>query len=381
VPLSGMLAPAHHYLVAGGNFGGGGAALPSPNVQGSFALDSQAGEKIALMSTQTALTGSNPIGKSGLVDFIGYGTANASEGGAAAALTTADYANFRVGGGRSDTNNNAADFVIALANPRNSASAPTPSAWPDLTLASSHTGSFTQADPTQPYTITVTNTGAASTGGTVTVTDTLPAGLTATAFTGAGWTTNLATLTATRADALAAGASYPPLTLTVSVAANAPASLTNSVLVSGSGDLNSVNNTATDPTAILAMTPSQSWRYTYFGSTANSGAGADTAIASGDGLPNLLKYALGLNPLVPSTTAGVITADAATGYLRLTVTKNTAATDVTFSIVGTSDLTNSSSWSTSGVVVDQNTASILQAHSSAPVSSGSSYLRLRVTRP
>jgi len=380
VKLTGTLAPAHHYLIAGGNFGGGGVALPTPDVQGTFALDSQAGEKIALMGTQTRLTVSSPSG-SNVKDLIGYGTANAYEGTAAAQLTTADYANFRVGDGRSDTNNNAADFVIALANPRNSASTTTPSAWPDLTPTSSHAGSFTQADPAQPYTITVTNAGTASTGGTVTVTDTLPTGLTATSFSGTGWTTDLASLTATRTDALAAGSSYPPLTLTVTVAANAPASLVNTVQVSASGDLASANNSATDTTTILSMTPSQSWRYTYFGSTANSGAGADTNVVSGDGLPNLLKYALGLNPLVSETTASVITEDATTGYLRLTVTKNTAATDITFSIVGTTDLTNAASWSAANVVVDQNTASTLQAHSSTPVSSGSSFLRLLVTRP
>ena len=381
VRLNGSIAPGHHYLIAGGNFGGAGIAVPTPNVQGTFALDSQNGEKIALVSNHTQLNVSNPVSLGVVVDFIGYGGANAYEGSGPAPLGAPDFATFRVGGGRSDTNNNSTDFVTAAANPRNSASTTTPSVWPDLTVTSAHTGSFTQGDPAQSYTLTVTNTGTASTGGTVTVTDTLPTGLTATSFIGTGWTTDLATLTATRSDALAAGASYPPLTLTVSVAANASASRTNAAQVAGSGDLNTANNIATDITTILAMTASQSWRYTYFGSTANSGAGADTAIASGDGLTNLLKYALGLNPLIPSTTTGVITEDATTGYLRLTVTKNPAATDVTFSIVGTTDLANSASWSTANVVVDQNTTSTLQAHSSTPVSSGSSFLRLVVTRP
>ena len=80
--------------------------------------------------------------------------------------------------------------------------------------------------------------------------DLLPAGLTATAFSGPGWTTNLATLTATRSDALAAGASYPALTLTVNVAMNAPASVTNQATVSGGGEINTSNDMATDVTAI-----------------------------------------------------------------------------------------------------------------------------------
>src|SRR5258708_759785 len=49
---------------------------------------------------------------------------------------------------------------------------------------------------------------------------------------------------------LAAGSSYPPLTLTVNVAPNAPASVTNNVTVSGGGELNTANNAASDPTTI-----------------------------------------------------------------------------------------------------------------------------------
>ncbi len=52
----------------------------------------------------------------------------------------------------------------------------------------------------------------------MTVSDTLPAGLTATAISGTGWSCTLSTLTCTRSDALAAGAIYPPITVTVNVA-------------------------------------------------------------------------------------------------------------------------------------------------------------------
>ena len=67
---------------------------------------------------------------------------------------------------------------------------------------------------------------------------------------GAGWSVNLATLTATRSNALAAGASYPALTLTVNVAASAPANVTNTATVSGGGEMNTSNDTASDPTFI-----------------------------------------------------------------------------------------------------------------------------------
>ncbi len=70
-------------------------------------------------------------------------------------------------------------------------------------------------------------------GNTVTVVDTLPAGLTATAMSGTGWTCVLGTLTCTRSDGLSANSNYPAIALTVNVAANAASPLINSVAVSG----------------------------------------------------------------------------------------------------------------------------------------------------
>ena len=134
---------------------------------------------------------------------------------------------------------------------------------PDLAIAKTHSGHATQGQTGFVYTITVQNVGNASTSGLVTVSDTLPTGLTATGVTGSGWScSGGATPTCTRSDALAASASYPPITLTVNVAANAPANITNTATVSGGGDTNAANNTASDPTLV---TP--------------AGGGADLAIA------------------------------------------------------------------------------------------------------
>ena len=52
---------------------------------------------------------------------------------------------------------------------------------------------------------------------------------------------------------LAAGSSYPPLTLTVSVANTAPASVTNTAAVAGGGEANTANDSATDVTAIVPV--------------------------------------------------------------------------------------------------------------------------------
>jgi len=121
---------------------------------------------------------------------------------------------------------------------------------PDLTVAATHSGSFSQGETGALYTITVGNAGGAATSGAVTLVDTLPAKLTATAMTGPGWTCTPATLTCARADALAAGANYPAIILTVNVAADAPASVTNTAIVSGGGETDTANDTALDPTTI-----------------------------------------------------------------------------------------------------------------------------------
>ena len=93
-------------------------------------------------------------------------------------------------------------------------------AEPDLIIAKSHAGDFHQGDIGDVYTLTVTNVGQRPTTGVVTVTDTLPAGLTATAIAGTGWTCTVAPLTCTRNDALAAAGVYPVITITVNVANN-----------------------------------------------------------------------------------------------------------------------------------------------------------------
>lgn len=132
-------------------------------------------------------------------------------------------------------------------------------AGPDLTIAKTHSGNAKQGQTGFVYTITVRNVGAAATTGTVTVTDTLPPSMTATAISGSGWSCVVsATPTCTRSDALAAGGTYPVITLTVTVAGDAPASVTNTATVSGGGDVNPANNTASDATTVVSRRdPSQ----------------------------------------------------------------------------------------------------------------------------
>ncbi|MGA2716829.1 MAG: hypothetical protein ABSG41_27385, partial [Bryobacteraceae bacterium] len=119
----------------------------------------------------------------------------------------------------------------------------------DLNISKTHSGNFTQGLNGATYSVTVSNgAGAATTSGTVTVTEVIPAGLTLISMSGTGWACPGGT-TCTRADALAGGASYPPITVTANVAANAPPSVTNQVSVSGGG---SAAANASDPAIIAA---------------------------------------------------------------------------------------------------------------------------------
>ena len=120
----------------------------------------------------------------------------------------------------------------------------------DLSIAKTHIGSLKAGSIGAPYTIVVSNVGLGPTVGTVTVVDTPPPQLVATAIAGAGWTCNLATLPCTRSDVLAAGASYPPITVTVNVLSTATGAIGNSVAVSGGGDVNPANGTASDSASL-----------------------------------------------------------------------------------------------------------------------------------
>jgi uncharacterized repeat protein (TIGR02543 family) len=126
---------------------------------------------------------------------------------------------------------------------------------PNLAIAVTHTGNFTQGQIGASYTIIVSNPGSWPTDGytLISVTDALPTGFTVTAMIGTGWTCTFSTATCTRSDILATSSSYPPITLTVNVPLNAPASVTNSATVTDLNDETNANNTADDPTTVIAL--------------------------------------------------------------------------------------------------------------------------------
>jgi uncharacterized repeat protein (TIGR01451 family) len=105
---------------------------------------------------------------------------------------------------------------------------------PALNVTKTHSGTFAQGQQGATYTVTVVNSPSAGpTSGTVTVTDTIPSGLTLVSITGTGW--SCPSNTCTRADVLNSAASYPAITVTVNVAANATTPQVNVAGVSGGG--------------------------------------------------------------------------------------------------------------------------------------------------
>ena len=130
--------------------------------------------------------------------------------------------------------------------------------------------------------------------------------------------------------------------------------------------------------SFTTWTALQAWRQQWFGTTDNSGSAADTYVSGGDGLSNLMKYALGLNPLVFNSNP--ISFSLSGNFLTMTVPRSSSSTGITYFLESTEDLTGV--WSSSSVVIDLNTPTLLKGHDINPVSGTSRrFMRLRVTQP
>ncbi|NWG14601.1 MAG: DUF11 domain-containing protein [Acidobacteria bacterium] len=206
---------------------------------------------------------------------------------------------------------------------------------PGLTITKTHAGDFTQGQTGVLYAITVSNAQSAGvTTGAVTVTDALPAGLRATAMSGAGWNCNLDTLTCTRSDALQAGQSYPEISLTADVALDAASPRVNRATVSGGGSAPAdVSDTATiHQTADLAVaksvnngTPAVGETVTFTITITNNGPGSATGIQVADLLPSGYTFDSstasqgGYSPAAGIWTVGALS-NGATATLRIAAT-------------------------------------------------------------
>ncbi len=136
----------------------------------------------------------------------------------------------------------------------------------DLTIVKSHTGTFT-AGQNGSYRIVVSNRGPNTDTGPITVTDTLPTGLTYVSSVGTGWTVDASsapTILWTHPGPLAPGQSLPTVSLTVAVGSAALPSVTNAVRVaSPTFDNITANDITRDPTTVLGPAAANKPLYLY----------------------------------------------------------------------------------------------------------------------
>jgi hypothetical protein len=132
--------------------------------------------------------------------------------------------------------------------------------------------------------------------------------------------------------------------------------------------------------------PYDLWNESQFSTAqlANPNVSGDTIAPSGDGVPNLMKYALGMTATADSIVGLPISGTAVingTNCLTFTYTKMDAATDITYHPEWSSDL---STWSTTGfteVILSDNGTS-QQVQDSIPITGTQSiFFHLRVTTP
>ena len=146
------------------------------------------------------------------------------------------------------------------------------------------------------------------------------------------------------------------------------------------GQILSFTPSTGDLVAEPAYTNQQQWRFTNFGSYDSLGSAADSADPDGDGLSNLMEYALGTGPNSSGVMPAVLALNGAN--LEYTFTRSTAAKDngVTYQIEW-SDTLAAGSWSTETVnqEITSTQGAVETVKASIPKgTTGNRFLRLKV---
>ncbi len=188
--------------------------------------------------------------------------------------------------------------------------APSPSSpRANFSITKSHPAGTVLAGTAVTYTLTARNLGPSDSPGQIVVTDTLPSGMTATvaSVSGSGWACGVTgqVITCTRAAALAAGVTAPPISATVTIDPNAgPATLVNVATVDGPIPSTDTSRAATtDNTVITDRSDVTIMKTATSGPTAIAGTNATYALTVHNAGPSTADSLLVSDLLPVGTTA------------------------------------------------------------------------------
>lgn len=163
--------------------------------------------------------------------------------------------------------------------------------------------------------------------------------------------------------------------------------LANSDLTTGTAAVSGSSLTYTFPSysmsVVVVKSQFEAWREQYFTAAqlGNWSVSGDAGNPAQDGIPNLLKYALGLNPNTPASAGLPLcgqTTVSSSSYLTLTFAKQSALTDIVYNVQISSDLIN---WTSGGIRTDNGTTNTAVYRDTVPIGSASRrFMRLSVTR-
>lgn len=173
---------------------------------------------------------------------------------------------------------------------------------------------------------------------------------------------------------------------TVPLASSAPVG-TKTVIISLAASADYLNGTLTNATVTISDSPINGWKVFYFGANAgNPSIASDNATPAGDGVPNIIKYALGLDPLQVVTNSIDAFGINANGYFTLAYTRpDPPPADINYQVDASNDLV---AWCTNNVCVQagpielntNGTATVATETSMSIEDATQQFLSLRISR-